>query len=48
MDELFKDNAMKEFEVCFEKHVQKIKNSLYTIIGHAYKKGFEDFIGISR
>ena len=38
------DNAMQEFNVCIMKHSQTVKNSLYTIVGHAYNEGYKEGI----
>lgn len=40
--EMISDNAMQEFDVCIRKHAQTVKNSLYTIIGHAYNEGYKE------
>jgi len=36
------DKAMQNFDVCVEKHTYSLKNALYGMINHAYKRGLED------
>ena len=36
------DAAIQEFDTCIKKHAKTVRNSLYTIIGHAYNEGFRN------
>ena len=40
--EMLEDFAFQEFDACIEKHVKKVKNVLYTIVGHAYNEGYKE------
>lgn len=40
--EMLEDFAFQEFDTCIEKHAKKVKNVLYTIVGHAYNEGYKE------
>ena len=40
--EMTQDFAFQEFDACLAKHAKKIKNVLYTIVGHAYNEGYKE------
>ena len=40
--EMLEDFAFQEFDACIEKHAKKVKNVLYTIVGHAYNEGYKE------
>jgi len=40
--EMTQDFAFQEFDACLAKYAKKIKNVLYTIVGHAYNEGYKE------
>ena len=42
--EMLEDFAFQEFDACIAKHAKKVKNVLYTIVGHAYNEGYKEGI----
>ena len=40
--EMTQDFAFQEFDACLAKYAKKVKNVLYTIVGHAYNEGYKE------
>ena len=40
--EMVQDFAFQEFDACLAKYAKKVRNVLYTIVGHAYNEGYKE------